>query len=484
MSFGGTAPGGGALNTRNSACTLSATPSSISAIGNNIYQITVHVTFNEPYEGGRYIYVTSYSDYTFTHYEAFAYSGVHFYVTGNQPATPSAIRVTPDSGLSLITTVDPNTGSLQDANSKQTFNVTLKNGNGVFNNGYAELIFVSGANWSPGHSYNPSQRCKVVAEISAQQIWLEDDGVSVPVNSKIFPGKVSFGSPNSPALLSNSHCTLYPQVSSIRYQSLDTLIMTFSVSFTGALAGYIQEHVYVQSNTGTSYWDTQSAGNWHWFGGSSSGYPLPSAFVSCVTAATGPATCALVANSQSGYTIPYLLSNALVVGRSGITICGAGSNSATCGVGTYPTVLQRSPTCDSGRLISVVNNVNNVAISNVTLDGNRNGVEGSPGAYRVLNDVCEARGCADLWIGDTNTGATFISITASRFTNTGRFLIVIQNAPTNQNVTNNISITNSLFEEGHEAFIDTASFNSGSGQVTTAAEPSTPLPNWLSPFQE
>ena len=38
MSFGGTAPGGGALTTRNSACTLSATPSSISAIGNNTYQ--------------------------------------------------------------------------------------------------------------------------------------------------------------------------------------------------------------------------------------------------------------------------------------------------------------------------------------------------------------------------------------------------------------------------------------------------------------
>ena len=42
---------GASLSRRNSACTLTATQSSLIPVGNNIYQITVHVTFNEPYEG-------------------------------------------------------------------------------------------------------------------------------------------------------------------------------------------------------------------------------------------------------------------------------------------------------------------------------------------------------------------------------------------------------------------------------------------------
>ena len=227
----------------NSKCQVFAAGSSVTQSGSQ-YTVTVSVIFNDPYNGTKYVYVNGYDRNMVS--SGWYCPNAAFTVYSTDYA-PQAISVSPASGSSQVGQI-------------QTFQVTIHDTNGAFTMWHLEFMLApEGGGWQPGYNFQPTQRCKVVAEASADLIWVESD----TENGMSPPGYGSFGA-SSPASISSNRCTLYPSMTSEVYTDIDTAVITFAVSFSSNLTGQLQDHMYIADNLGLDHWDTQSDGTWNW----------------------------------------------------------------------------------------------------------------------------------------------------------------------------------------------------------------------------
>jgi hypothetical protein len=202
------------------------------------------VIFNDPYNGVKYIYVDGYDN---NGVNSGLYCPNSAFVVNSTDYAPESISVSPGSGSAP-------------AGQIQTFQVKIHDVNGVQTMWHLEFMFTSQqGGWQYGYAFQPTQRCKVVAEASANLIWVEDD----VENGMAPPGFANFGA-SSPASISSNRCTLYPSMSSQIYTDIDTEVITFAVSFAPTFTGAMYDHMYIVDNLGMDHWDNQSDGTWSW----------------------------------------------------------------------------------------------------------------------------------------------------------------------------------------------------------------------------
>jgi hypothetical protein len=228
---------------RNSKCQLLASGSSVTQSGGQ-WTVTVNVIFNDPYNGVKYIYANGYDT---NGVSSGWYCPNAAFTVNSADYAPHSISVSPGGGSGMGGQI-------------QTFQVTVHDTNGVQTMWHLEFMFTSQqGGWQYGYAFQPVQRCKVVAEASANLIWVEDDSE----NGLSPPGFANFGA-SSPASISSNRCTLYPSISSQVYTDIDTEVITFAVSFSPSFSGAMYDHMYIADNLGMDHWDNQGDGTWTW----------------------------------------------------------------------------------------------------------------------------------------------------------------------------------------------------------------------------
>jgi hypothetical protein len=291
----------------NSKCSLFAAGSSVTQSG-IFYTVTVSVVFNAPYNGIKYIYGDAYDR---NGVSSGWYVPNAAFTVSSQDFAPQSISVAPSGGSSLPGDI-------------KQFQVTIHDLNGIFTVWHLEfMLSAEGSGWQPGYTFQPTQRCKVVAEASANLIWVENDSE----NGLSPPGFGNFGGSN-PSSISSNRCTLYPSLSSAVYPDIDTGVFTFAVSFNPAFTGLMQDHMYIADNTGLDHWDTQAEGTWTW--NVQGGAPTPTiGSLSTSSALVGACTSTFIlgsglsGNPQISSTDPNITFtvNSISDSQLGVTLC-------------------------------------------------------------------------------------------------------------------------------------------------------------------
>ena len=361
----------------NSQCLLNASSSYVDPEATYV-NVVFTLTFKSPFNGFRNLWVdaadTSSPAPTWTN--GWLLEG-GLDISGGQVYSPEILSVSSPFGVSR-------------QNDTQEFAVKVREQSGGLSIWHLEFMLSPGnaSSWTAGYNLWPN-RCKVVAETTANLFWLENNNIPSPdqQNSPV-GGLIIKPGPD----ISNSACTFHTGL--IKAVQVDefTIIMYFALSFNG-YNGFLQDHVYVNAsihNAGWSTWDTQNQatclnpntatcptpGWWHWYVWPTSAGPLPSVPSSFLTCIARPgSSCPLSPHKDSANnTIPYVINRETLLPASGVSIYSTDGaaiqrdSQYDPGLSTHPPdVNDPVPMLDTG-------SSSNVSVQGLTILGNRYGV--------------------------------------------------------------------------------------------------------------